>query len=608
MKELKQKGVMIQAGSIRDVVFGLVYLVFFGYFLLVYPFAFNFELYMHGHYVSVVIGGVAILAYGLLWLADDGWRGRGQGGCLVLLLIAAAYLCVPSYRGNEYLVNVSIAGVCLILLRSMNLDALCVLLIIVAAGGVLELVLALVPAWRSFSGEAVVLTGSLHNSGVLAVFLIIQAPLLWYAIDHCSRKWVARRGRRVRNILFIPVALLILSVGVYSKARVAIFTAAVLGLLAVRRYLKKNLLRFPVYARVLTWILLAGAVFISGYYFYHLKEGSSIGRLLILDVAFRHIPDHFWLGTGPGRFSWYYPQWQAGYFLAHPQPGGPFFLSAGETYVAFNEFLQLFETFGLMGSLLVLLSCVWFFTAESTKSRDLLFACKATVVAILSCCCFHYPLHQNAILLILALCFSIVAAVRENVALFSVPAVSLKSKWLLSFGVATVALGGAALFTGCRQYVAMERWQAIRDDDRTPHNALKKDAIGCYARLCYDGKFLAEYGAFLAQDPADLPDAISVSEASRETFISWRSIEDLAYFYLEHKQYACAISTFEWLSGYVPNRYRPRMELLELYKRTNRPDSARRTAGFILAMPVKVASDEVSEIKKEAEIMLKTSQ
>lgn len=592
----------------KEFVFGLIYLGFFGYFLLVYPFAFNFELYMHGHYFGVVLAGVAILAYGLFSFFDSRPGIRDLTGSLVLLLITAAYLCFPSCRGNEYLINSSIAGICLVLLRAMSLNALRVLLIIVAAGGLAELVLALAKARESFSGEPVAIIGSLHNSGVLAVFLVIQLPLLWYAIDYCSRKWMPRYSRWFRCLLFCPAVLLILSICVYSKARIAIVTAAVLAVLVLWGRFSKALVRLPVYVRAASAVLLLCAAILSGYYFYHLKQGSSIGRLLILDVSVRHIPDHFWLGTGLGRFSWYYPQWQAAYFLAHPRPGGPFFLHAGETYVAFNEFLQLFETVGLLGSLIVLFSFIWLFTAVSIRNKELLFACKATVIAILSCGCFHYPLHQNAVLLIMALCFSIIAAIRENDPFFNIPEAAVRRRWLRFSGAVVVILSGPALLTGYDQYTAMEKWQLLRDDDMMPRDTLKKEALGCYAQLRYDGKFLAEYGAFLARDSVDLGSAIAMTEASRRTFISWTSIEDLAYYYLQERDYASAIRTFEWLSGYIPNRFRPRMELLELYKKTNHPDSALRTAAIILAMPVKVASDEVSGIKKEAGSTLKLSQ
>jgi len=617
MKEFKLKKIIIQAGDIQDVVFGMIYLIFFGYFLLVYPFAFNFEIYMHGHYFGVVIACVAILSYGL-FSSFNSQRGLSASpvktgfhdltGSLALLLITAGYLCFPSCRGNEYLVNASISGLCLVLLRSMSPNSLRVLLIIVAAGGLAELILAMVMTQNNFSGEPVSITGSLHNTGVLAVFLVIQLPLLWYAIDYCSRKWTPRHSRWFRSILFCPALFLVLAICVYSKARMAVATAAVLAILFAGRYFKKDLPGLPAYARTVSAMLLLGTVLLSGYYFYYLKQGSSIGRLLILDVSLRHLPDHFWLGTGLGRFSWYYPQWQAAYFLAHPKPESPFFLSAGETYVAFNEFLQLFETFGFWGFLLVLLSFTWLFTAVSTQNRELLFACKATAVAILSCCCFHYPLHLNAILLILALCFSIVASIRENDPIFKIPIASVRKKWLRLSGAVAVALAVPALLIGYQQYAAMEKWQLIRDDDRAQRDMLKKEALSCYDHLRYDGKFLAEYGAFLARDPIDLHNAIAMAEASRKIFISWTSIEDLAYFYLQQKEYARAIRTFEWMSGYVPNRFRPRLELLELYKKTHHPDSAIRTASFILAMPVKIASDEVSDIKKEAESTIKSSQ
>lgn len=617
MNDLRLKKRIIEVGGVQNIVFGLIYLTFFGYFLLVYPFAFNFELYIHGHYFGVVIAGIAILSYGLFSFLQNrpdksGFyvtsSFRDMTGTLILLLITTGYLCFPSCRGNEYLVNASIAGICLILLRSMSLHALRVLLIIIAAGGLLELMLALVMTKRNFSGEPGAIIGSLHNTGVLAIFLVIQLPLLWYSTVYYSLKWMPRHGRWIRFALFCPAVFLVLAICVHSRARMAIVTIAVLLILVLWRYCKNALFRLRMYVRAVSVLLLLCIAILSGYYFFHMKEGSSIGRLLILDVSVRHLPDHFWLGTGLGRFSWYYPQWQAAYFFDHPLLEGPFFLSAGETYIVFNEFLQLLETVGLLGFLLVLLSFTWFFTAISVRSKELLITCKVTVIAILSCCCFHYPLHLNAILLILALCFSIVAAIRENDFFFNILRPAVRKKWLCLSGAVAMILAVPALLTGFNQYVDMEKWQLIKDDDRAERDVLKKEAISCYDHLRYDGKFLAEYSAFLARDSSELPKAIAMAEASSRSFISWLSMENLAYYYLQQKDYVKAINTFEWLSEYVPNQFRPRLELLELYKRTQHPDSARRTAAFILAMPVKVPSDEVSEIKEEAESTIKLSQ
>ncbi len=602
MKELMQKRIMLDVDGIRDIVFGLIFLIFFGYFLLAYPFAFNFELFMHGHYFGVVVAGLAVLAYGLL-ITFDGKL--DLFGFAALLLITAGYLCFPAWRGNEYLINASIAGLCLVLLRSMNLSALRVLLFLAAGADALELTIALTKQQETFSQEPFAFIGSLHNSGVLAVFLVIQLPLLWYAIDQLCSRWMSRQRRWLRLVLFCPVLLVITGVCVYNKARVAILTIGVLAVIAAGKEFSKKLRELPAYSRIILACLLLCVLILAGYYIYHLKEGSSIGHLLILDVSARHLTDYFWTGTGLGRFSWHYPQWQAAYFLADPQPGSAFFLSAGESYVAFNEFLELFETLGFLGFLLVVTAFVWLFTATSTQNKELLFICKATAAAILSCCCFHYPLHLSVNLLILALCFAIVAKTRENGYRFAVIG---NRKWPRFGGVIVAVLALPTLLIGYSQYTAIEKWESIRDNDRSPHDVLKQEALGCYAQLYHDGKFLAEYGTFLGQDSLDLSKAIAITEASQERFISWTSMETLAYYYLQQRDYSKAIRSFEWLSGYVPNRFKPRMELLELYKRTNHPDSAIRTANFILTMPIKVASDEVSAIRKEAESTIKLGQ
>ncbi|HTI91342.1 MAG TPA: hypothetical protein VL727_12190 [Puia sp.] len=116
----------------------------------------------------------------------------------------------------------------------------------------------------------------------------------------------------------------------------------------------------------------------------------------------------------------------------------------------------------------------------------------------------------------------------------------------------------------------------------------------------YDAKFLIGYGQLLSQDPAQLATAILLLEQSRKYFLSYGSILSTARAYRDCASYASAIRNYRFLTNYIPSRFLPKYELMRLYLKIRQIGQARRMAGEITAMPVKIPSPEIEFMRREA--------
>ncbi|WP_165760271.1 O-antigen ligase family protein [Niastella populi] len=396
-----------------------------------------------------------------------------------------------------------------------------------------------------------------------------------------------------------------------SQSRIGMIALGILLLsFFILRYgtvAKKFMYRLPKAVVLLVAGVLVAGMCYAGWYLFNLKKLSAITRLMTLDIAKEHIADHVWLGTGPGRVSWHYPQWQAQYFATHPHPPNYYFLSAGESYYLFNEYVELFFMIGLPGFIVFVFILIWFFTTRSIKYKALLQAAKLTVIAILVCGISSYSFHVTFLLLLFAFCFAIAAIVNENkwkiFRKLNLPD-QLYNAVSRAIPVILIVIAGFAV------YSAFGQWQAKRDWDKL-RNRLDGDRAGIIAEygrlyevLSYDGKFLTDYGMTLLEDSADCRKASFILEEAKKYFISRITIETLAKAYKKEGDFRKAIQNYEWLCHYLPNRFGTKLELLKLYELVGDTTKARLTAHMILSMPVKIESHEVERIKGETRSIL----
>jgi tetratricopeptide (TPR) repeat protein len=591
------------------------------YFLFYYQFVFNIELNNNGHYFAAFVTLSCWTLFLIILLLLRGQPDTRQG--LIMLIITAYILyLLTSYHysfSNEYF---TIAGLILILYALLLFGGIKVLHAVL-------IFLLVMFFWQLLIASTQIqqlplnpgkgnIRGSLQNSGVFSFYIVSQLPFLYYLLFNVMKPAGIKQRPKLKYMMpFIHVARIIVFTLVFgfvtfviwkSQSRTALIALGVLMtaffFMNYGKALQTIIYKLPkAFSLSVACILFVGMIYALQKLFY-LKKLSAIGRVMAVDISTDHIKDHFWLGTGIGRFTWYYPQWQSQYFLQHPDPPKDYFLSAGESYIIFNEYVQLFQTIGFPGFIVFIWFFICFFRTKSTSHKNLLNTAKFTVITILMCGLTSYPFQVNVMLLLLAFCFSIAAKVNA------------KKKTLLKLpirypGIWKILLIVFAAIAGVGSFFAFEGWQAKRaldqlrnrfDDSRIN---IKNDYARLNKKLGNNGKFLTEYGFFLKEDKADARDAANILEKAKKHFISRVTIESLAQAYKQTGDYQKAIENYEWLSHYLPNRFGIKLELLKLYNHVNDTASVRKTGHTILTMPVKISSSEVDRIKQETGMILR---
>lgn len=599
------------------------------YFTLFYPFSFNYEIEANDQYLLVLIipyFGITLIVslqklikkplhadnlpnYSTLKLALLALTTVS----LLLLLFSDLY----TFSNEHFFVCSSILILICSSILFSSTSFIYPVLVSINIIFIYQLFVGLFQFWNSYQyGEnpSLAIKGTLQNSGIYACYLVVCFPFLkWfffdikYTLQSLDKKWCKKYAQLItlfKNICFFLLVACMLFLVYKTQSRTAYIAAfttlAAYFILNNIIKIRKKILTFP---KQFIFGLLPICIFIfigAGIYLFNLKKMSAMGRLMQLRITMDHFWENFWFGTGLGRFTWYYPQWQAQYFKENASPPRDFFLSAGESYIIFNEFLQLFKEIGLVGFLIFLVFIIYFFLAKAIRFKNELFACKLTVISFLSCGFTTYPFHTNALILILGFCLIVgIITSKKN---FKIP--FFKSQMLRVIFLSTILLTSFVSYKGLQEYVAVSQWEQKVKGENLDNTTARKIYKELYPILEKNGKFLTDYGLFLLRDSAGIQTAIMLEQATKY-HISRETIDALGTAYLQDYNFQQAIEKLEWVSNYLPNKFRPKYNLLVAYQSVGDTINSYRIASTITNMPVKIPSFEIDQIKSKAFKVLK---
>ena len=563
--------------TLKDCIPVISFLSVFIYSLALYPFAFNFEENERGNYTIAFLTIFSATTYSLLSVFDKEDK-LGYSNFIFFILLGFEVYWIST--GNEYASVVGAFCIQSCLLNFLSIERLKIIMYAIVALYIAQIIFG---GYSLIDDDKHSLEGSLHNSGVFSMFSIIFIPLFSYLMQkHFEGK--------LFKILYSVYILVIILIILLTKSRTSLIAVIIVFVLPLCISWIKT--QTTALKAILSFLTIFFGILIFNY-LYFLKSGSSSGRLLMLEVAFSHVKDNFWFGLGLGKFTWYYPQWQADYFKSFFNPSPSYFLSAGETYVVFNEFLQLFITIGAVGFIPISILLIRLFRIKPRIEEKLFKMIKTTFLLILCCSLTYYAIHVNTILLLISLFVVVSAKVYQVAPLFPVRGFNIYGK-ILVFSAAFLSL----IFS-FQKYYATLKWSETKSGISNFVDIHKPESNFIFSALQNDGKFLAEYGNYIFEHGGDLKTPTDYLERSKHTFISRKSVENLAYLYLQQKQYENAAENFEWLVNYMPNIYSYRLELLRIYQKTTLNSKAKKMALEILKMPVKIPSKEVDLIKLE---------
>lgn len=561
---------------VRDYIVIIFFVIQFTYTLTSFQFAFNFEIYEHGYYTLALFSVIAT-SFWSFFLMIDSRIGIRYSDLLIMLLLGGQIHWI--YSGNEYGSVIASLSLMFFLLRSIQIDKLTLLMHIIFFIYITQI---LFTSYHMLVAPSLSMEGSLRNTGVYAIYSIVFIPL-------CHSVMKNNLKGMYFYISFGLYLLIVFSIVLFLKSRTALISILlVYGLPAIFQWLRTQNL-FTKAVSLASSMLLSSFMI---YYLFYLKTGSSLGRILMIKIAILNASEYLFWGIGFGKFTWNYPQWQSDFFKHNSNPGLGSFLNAGETYVIFNEFIQLFISIGGILFLCLIYLFIRFLRKINTIHPDLHIGIQKVFLIIFCCSLTYYTLHINGVLLILIFYFALSDSILHN----NISIVLSKNDFYLK-AVIFISSTLAILFL-YPKYEAVRQWTNVKNGKYTvAHNSNTFDYV--YSNLKQDGKFLADYGNYLYEHDSNVDSAIKVLEISRKNFVSKESVEILAYLYIEQKQYFKAIQNFEWLVNYLPSRFIYRLELIKLYQKVQNIDKARQLANFTLHMPVKILSNEVLLIKNE---------
>ncbi|MCO5237802.1 MAG: O-antigen ligase family protein [Chitinophagaceae bacterium] len=597
--------------------------VAFLFFTLYYRFAFNYRIEVNDHYFLVF--SIPFLLLVVLLNAFNNPRIISVKKILwsLLVITICLLLLLSKYYsfGNEYfVVLVSVFFINTAVGFIQNKKIIYTIPTILTVVWLFELYIG-IQQWlhaKSYDDNiALAIKGTLENSGVYACYLAIHLPLLNFAKENLIGKPCKLYTIPIQ--LLSCLALLLSAFLIYqTESRTAYITLfIILAGWVFLKYKVEIIQKTMQLSKIVLTLSLTGilALTASGaYYLFSIKKMSLMGRLMKTEIAIQHITDQFWLGTGIGRFTWYYPQWQAQYFKETPAPPKDYFLSSSESYIIFNEYLQWLETTGIAGAIITIFLLTRFFKAKAESHKSLLNTLKYTALAIMACGFTSYPLHINSLLLLLSFCFVSVF----NLSTFLPIAHPAKKggKNFEKFRTAhvlqhffltvSVILMGILEFKGITEFEAVKLWERARDR-YLMQGYTEKYYTGLYNRLKNNGKFLVDYGNKRTQNITD-HNAITILIQSQQLFISRESMEAITLAYSKKNNCPKAIEYEQWICYFLPNKFNPKFELLKLYEITKDTINIKRVANTIATMPVKIPSLKVDRIGQEAFNILKELQ
>lgn len=614
MKIFIRKFFLASKDYVKPLLCGVITLSWIGlatFFILYYPFSFNYETYLNDQYkLFVTIPFFSIILTGLLFKKKIELHILN----ISIFIVCSIILLLLSFSryyswGNEHF---SVIGAILFISVGMLLLDNIVYIQITAIFFLLLFFYELnsgIIQWMDASqhdGNLIfAIKGTLQNSGIYACYLLVNLPLLyWLFWNTHFIKILNVKSKAYMSILYWTKRVIFLSIVLLScilifktQSRTAYFAMIALttSFLIINhgKSLPNTINKIPKSILFGSVIVAFSTLWCVSSYLFNLRKLSAIGRLMRVDLTLQHINDMFWFGTGLGRFTWYFPQWQADYFASHPTAPHSYFLSAGESFLVFNEYIQLFKEVGFFGFVVIIILIYCFYKTKSEGNDLFLNMLKVTATTIFACGFTSYPFHVNIFLLMIAFCFGSTIKFGKNNSFLLKKGYFENSIIMTGSIVILLALTIVSSYKSFYQYKAMKRLDHIRNDYNP--NISIYDSL--YLVLKHDGKFLAEYSMALKDISAENKRIAPILEEAKQYYISEKTIYALAKTYEKNGNYPKAIDNFRWLSNYLPNKFTPKYGLLKMYQKIGDTVLVRQLAKSILSMPVKIQSFEVEDIK-----------
>lgn len=428
--------------------------------------------------------------------------------------------------------------------------------------------------------------GPFNNSGIFCCYLVFHFPIIAYYIQFCSK--------RKRLVIFFKTLLLIFFITLIYLCQSRTSLVMLLGSLC---FLHGRQLFIVIKSYVCDrgkWLFIICTLLLLGMFLGNIKRGSTNGRILKLQVVSSISPKNFVTGVGFGRFSYFYPHWQSEFFRKNSELNPSLKLSADTSYLSFNEFVELLSEIGIIGFLIIIFILFRPIFIKDDQTFPIMVRC--LLLSILISGSTTYTWHCTYFLGALLICLIYLYKQRINS-----NTINILSRLNYLLGIAIVIIIYFLSFEIRDQYYTA-KWKESKLITNTKQRITEMRSI--YPYMNNRGRFLVDFANLLQTSDSAIVPAIKMYIQSEKYVTSYEVQLALAQCFKRTGNLKEAFDRYLWFSYYVPNKFTPKYEMMQLAQRLNYCQTAKEIANQILEQPVKISSNRVTQIKKEAEIFL----
>lgn len=429
-------------------------------------------------------------------------------------------------------------------------------------------------------------TGPFNNSGIFCCYLVLHFPIIVYYTQFWSK--------RKSFVLFFQTLLLIFFITLIYLCE---SRTALLMLLGSLFFLKGKQVVIAIKSHISLrkrWILLICSILLLGLFLINIKRGSTSGRILKLQVVSSISPKNFVAGVGIGRFPYFYPHWQNEYFRNNVELSTALKLSADTSYLSFNEFVELLTEIGIIGFLIIIFILFRPIFANDGQTFTIMVRC--LLLSILISGSTTYTWHCTYFLGALLICLTYLYKQRIDS-----NALNATSRLNYLLGIAIV-ITIYFLSIEIRDQYYTAKWKETKLMANTKQRIANLKSI--YPRMNNRGRFLADFANILQVSDSTIVPAIEMYIQSEKYITSHEVQLALASCYKRTGDLKEAFDRYFWFSCYVPNKFTPKYEMLQLAQQLNYCQTVKEIANQILRQPIKIPSNKITQIKKEAKIFV----
>lgn len=401
-----------------------------------------------------------------------------------------------------------------------------------------------------------------HPVGLMSA-LCLALPFSLYAVTQSTH---------YRKVLTVAIVLIVIAI-LISESRAGILATVLILLCYVLKLSKLSPTKCVIIICSVCVLLIAASCLIN--------TDSVSGRLLIWRASWPLITATPFCGYGMGAFGRMYMAAQADYLSAF-SPDSDYAMLAGNSIVPFNEYIDLYLNFGMLGLILLIgfISLLIYAYRRSPDNSKLYALLSLGALAFISL--FSYPFTYPFSYVIIIVSTIIIVKGSYDIKLPR-PVKYISAAVILLCGIYVSYLAND------RIDAELQWGKAFNRSDLTLYSNLKP-------RLKDNPYFLYNYASeAFEQNEYDL--SLSVAEECADILSNYYLELLLADINFEIGDYESSAQHYQMSAAMCPCRFMPLLGIFEIYEANENFSKATETATLILNKPVKKSSTKIESIR-----------